>query len=105
MEKYLLHNEILCLVETKIELNDDTYMMDSALERQSKKYFSSNIKNSKALHMDIQGKLQFHQIKILIPFLYLLWKNSDLAIPQSQSHWYIDHQNHHYLSSLIVYNI
>ena len=47
-------------------------MMESALERQSKKYFSLNIKNSKALHMDIQGKLQFYQIKVLIPFPYLL---------------------------------
>ena len=47
--------------------------------------------------MDIQGKLQFYQMQILMPFLYLLRKNNNLAIPRSQSHWYIDHQNHHYI--------
>ena len=33
MEKHLLGNDILCLTETELELNDDTYIMESALER------------------------------------------------------------------------
>ena len=53
--------------------------------------------------MDIQGKLQFYQMKILMSFLYLLWKNNYLAIHQFQLNWHTDHQDPYYLNSLIVY--
>ena len=48
MEKHVLNNDILCLTQTQLETNDDTYMMESALERQFKIYFSSNIKKFKS---------------------------------------------------------
>ena len=49
MEKHLLDSDILCLTETQLEINDDTYMMESALERQFKIHFNSNNLN----HIDI----------------------------------------------------
>ena len=48
MEKHVLNNDILCLTQTQLETNDDTYMMESALERQFKIHFSSNIKKFKS---------------------------------------------------------
>ena len=42
MEKHLLDNDILCLTETKLEINEDSYMMESALEIQFKIHSKSN---------------------------------------------------------------
>ena len=49
MEKHLLDSDILCLTETQLEINDDTYMMESALERQFKIHFNSNINKFKSI--------------------------------------------------------
>ena len=49
MEKHWLGNDILCFTETQLEINGDTYMMESALERQFKIHFNSNNLN----HIDI----------------------------------------------------
>ena len=42
MEKHLLDNDILCLIEAKLEINEDSYMMESALEIQFKIHSKSN---------------------------------------------------------------
>ena len=63
MEKHLLDNDILCLTETQFEINENTYMMESALERQFKIHFDSNINKFKSIA---------NQMKILMQFLYLL---------------------------------
>ena len=49
MEKHLLDNDILYLIETQLEINEDTYMMESALERQFKIHFNSNINKFKSI--------------------------------------------------------
>ena len=49
MEKHLLDNNILCLTETQLEINGDTYMMESYLERQFKIHFNSNINKFKSI--------------------------------------------------------
>ena len=40
---------MLCLTETQLEINDDTYIMESALARQFKVHFHSNINNFKSI--------------------------------------------------------
>ena len=49
MEKHLLDNDILCLTETQLEINDDNYIMESALKRQFKIHFNSNINKFKSI--------------------------------------------------------
>ena len=49
LEKRLLDNDILRLTETQLEINDDTYMMDSALQRQFKINFNSYINKFKSI--------------------------------------------------------
>ena len=49
MGKHLLDNGILCLIETQLEINDDTYMMESAFERQFIIYFNSNLSKFKSI--------------------------------------------------------
>ena len=49
MEKHLLDNDILYLIETRLEINEDTYIVKSALERQFKIHFNSNIKKFKSI--------------------------------------------------------
>ena len=49
MEKHWLDNDILCFTETQLEINGDTYMMESALERQFKIHFNSNINKFKSI--------------------------------------------------------
>ena len=86
MEKHLLDNDILCLTETQLEINDDTYMMESALERQFKIHFNSNINKFKSIaygysrEITILSNEEFNAISIFTP------KNHNLAIPQSQLH-------------------
>ena len=49
IEKHLLDNDILCLTQTQLEINGDTYMMESALERQFKIHFNSDIRKFKSI--------------------------------------------------------
>ena len=49
MEKHLLDNDILCLTETQLEINEDTYMIESALERQFKIHSNSNLNKFKSI--------------------------------------------------------
>ena len=49
MEKHWLGNDILCFTETQLEINGDTYMMESALERQFKIHFNSSINKFKSI--------------------------------------------------------
>ena len=44
-----LDNNMLCLTETQLEINDCTYMMESTLARQFKIHFYSNINNFKSI--------------------------------------------------------
>ena len=44
-----LDNNMLCLTETQLEMNDYTYMMESTLARQFKIHFYSNINNFKSI--------------------------------------------------------
>ena len=57
MEKHLLENEILCLTETQLEINDDTYMMESALERQFKIHFYSNINKFRSIEYECSKEI------------------------------------------------
>ena len=38
-----------CLIETQLQINDNTYMMESALEEQFKIHFNSNINRLKSI--------------------------------------------------------
>ena len=49
MEKHLLDNDILCLTETQLEINNNTYMMESAFKRQFIIYFNSDLNKFKSI--------------------------------------------------------
>ena len=86
MEKHLVDNDILCLTETQFKINEDSYMMESALEIQFKIHFKSNISKFKnieyesSVEITISSNENFNAISIFTE------KSNNLAIPQSKSH-------------------
>ena len=79
VEKHLLDNDILCLTETQVEINDDTYMTESALERQFKTHFHSNINNFKSIAYGYSRKITILSNEDLMLFLYLLCKEKQFS--------------------------
>ena len=57
MGKNLLDNDILSLTETQLEVIDDTYMMELALERQFKIHFNSNVNKFKSIAYGYSGEI------------------------------------------------
>ena len=49
MKKHLLDNDIFCLTEKRLDINDGTYMMESVLERQFKIHYNSDINKFKSI--------------------------------------------------------
>ena len=86
MEKHLLDNDILCLTETKLEINEDSYMMESALEIQFKIHFKSNINKFKKIEYEYSGKITISSNENFNAISIFTQKSNNLAIPQSQSH-------------------
>ena len=72
MGKHLLDNDILSLTKTQLEIIDDTYMMESALGRQFKIHFNSNVNKFKSMAYGYSGEItilsneDFNAISIFI---------------------------------------
>ena len=49
MDKHLLGNDILCSTETQFETNDDTLVIESALQKQYRMRFNTNINKVKSI--------------------------------------------------------
>ena len=86
MEKHLLDNDILCLTETKLEINEDSYMMESALEIQFKIHFKSNINKFKNIEYEYSGEITISSNINFNAISIFTQKSNNLPIPQSQSH-------------------
>ena len=105
MEKHLLDNDIRCLIETQLEINGNTYMMESIWERQFKIHFNSNINKFKCIacgysrEITILSNEDFNAISI-----FTLKKQQFSNTPMSIALIYRSPKSP-YLSSLIVYNI
>ena len=86
MEKHLLNNDILCLTQTQLEINDDTYMMESALERQFKIRFSSNIKKFKSTAYGYSREITVVSNEDFNVICVFTLKKQQFSNTQSQSH-------------------
>lgn len=111
MDKHLLDNNIFCLTETQVETNDDSLPIESALQRQYRIHFNTNVNKFRSIAYGYSNQITIllnensDAISIFIFRIFILFYFYFLAILLFQLHQYIDCQIHHFMCLLILYDI